>query len=60
MPSGVAYQYHAEDERGTLEAGKLADFVLLDRDPLEIPKEDIRDVKILATYKEGARVFCAK
>lgn len=60
VTSGAAYQYHAEDERGTLEAGKLADFVLLDRDPLEIPKEDIRDVKILATYKEGARVFCAK
>lgn len=53
----AAYQYHEEDIKGTLEAGKYADFIILDRDPLEIPKEDIRNAHILATYKEGECVY---
>ena len=53
----AAYQYHEEDIKGTLEAGKYADFITLDRDPLEIPKEDIRNARILATYKEGECIY---
>ena len=53
----AAYQYHEEDIKGTLEEGKYADFIILDRDPLEIPKEDIRNAHILATYKEGECVY---
>ena len=56
----AAYQYGEEDIKGTIEAGKLADFVLLDRDPLSTPKEDLRDVKILRTFKRGECIFEAK
>lgn len=55
----AAYQYHEEDIKGTLEAGKKADFIILDRDLLEIPKQDIRNARILATYKEGECIYKA-
>jgi len=56
----AAYQYGEEDIKGTIEAGKLADFVLLDRDPLDIPKETLRDVNILRTFKRGECIFEAE
>ena len=37
--------------------GKLADFVILDRDLFSIPPEEIKDVKVLSTYVGGERVF---
>lgn len=55
----AAYQYGEEDIKGSLETGKLADFIVIDRDPLEIPKEELRDVKILRTYKNGELIFNA-
>ncbi len=54
---GSAYQYHEENIKGTLEAGKQADFIIVDRDPLEIPKETLRDVQILSTYKRGECIY---
>ncbi len=57
VTSGAAYQYHEENKKGTLEAGKLADFIMLDRDPLGIPKEKLRDIRILATFKEGKMIY---
>ena len=56
----AAYQYGEENIKGSIEAGKLADFVLLDRDPLEIRKEDLRDVKILRTFKRGECIYEAE
>ena len=52
-----AYQYGEEDRKGTLEAGKLADLAVLDRDPFAIDPADLRDVRVLATIKEGERVY---
>ncbi len=48
-----------EDELGSLEAGKLADLVLLDKNPLDrsIPDEDISEIKVLATVIGGEVVF---
>ena len=40
-------------DKGTLEAGKLADLMILDRDPLETPPMELKDVQTLATIKEG-------
>ncbi len=54
-----AYQYFAEDEKGSIEAGKLADFVVLDKNPLTVPKETIRDINVLATYKYGESIYKA-
>lgn len=52
-----AYQYGEEQRKGTLEAGKLADLAVLDRDPFAIDPAELRDVRVLATIKEGERVY---
>lgn len=52
-----AYQYHEEDTKGTLEVGKLADLVILDKNPLKVDKMAIRDIEVLTTIKEGEVVF---
>ena len=52
-----AYQHFEEDRKGTLKEGKFADLVTLDKNPLKVPVEDIKDIMVLATYKEGKQVF---
>jgi len=44
-----------EDMHGSLTVGKYADFVVLDKNPLEIPVEELKDMKLLATYLKGHR-----
>ena len=46
-----------EDRIGSLEAGKLADFVIIDHDLLTCPEDDIRGTRALATYMDGKKVF---
>jgi predicted amidohydrolase YtcJ len=46
-----------EDQIGSLEAGKLADFIVLDRDLLTCPVETIRDAQCLRTYLGGKLVY---
>ena len=55
--SDAAYAEFAEKRKGTLEVGKLADFVLLDRDLTRIPALEIRNVRVLATVVGGETVF---
>ena len=52
-----AYPQFAEKRKGSLEKGKLADFVLLDRDLTTIPGPEIRDVKVMMTILGGQVVF---
>ncbi len=54
---GSAYAAHREHEIGTLEAGMLADIVVLDRNLLEIPAEDILKTKVLLTVMDGKVVY---
>lgn len=54
----AAYQYFQEHERGTIEVGKLADFVILSDDPRRIDKLKIHEINVLATIKEG--ICCYK
>jgi predicted amidohydrolase YtcJ len=48
---------HKEDILGSLEVGKLADIVVLDRDYMTIPVEDIRDLNSVLTMVDGRIVF---
>ena len=55
----AAWQCHSEQEIGTLEPGKLADFVVLDKDPRAVPPETIRSIRVLETWVGGKRVYSA-
>ncbi len=46
-----------EEEKGSLEPGKLADFVVLDKDILKIPDEELFTIKVLSTYINGEKVY---
>ncbi len=48
-----AWLMHKEDLLGTLEVGKLADFVVLDRDYMTIPADQIRDLNSVLTMVDG-------
>ena len=52
-----AYQYGEEADKGTLETSKLADLVVLDRNPLAVDPREIRDIQVLATIKEGETLY---
>ncbi|MFT5750987.1 MAG: putative amidohydrolase YtcJ, partial [Dokdonia sp.] len=52
-----AYQHFEENEKGTLEKGKLADIVLLDKNPLKVDPDAIKDIQVVETIKEGVTVF---
>ncbi len=53
----AAFQYFEEDIKGTIEEGKLADFVLLDKSPLDVNPMDIKDIQVLETIKEGKTIY---
>jgi len=52
-----AYASFTEDVLGTLEVGKLADFVVLSHDIMSIPASDILKTQVLATVIDGVRVY---
>ena len=54
---GGAWQDHMEKRKGSLEAGKLADFCILDRDLLTVPPDEIHAIKNVATVVGGKRVY---
>ncbi|WP_218312998.1 amidohydrolase [Alteromonas antoniana] len=55
----AAYAAHMEQTLGTLEPGKWADFLLIDRDLFNIPEEDLWKVQVLETYLAGEKVYDA-
>ena len=54
-----AYMYKEEKSKGSLEVGKLADLVILDKNPLTINPMEIKDIKVLETIKEGKTIYRA-
>ena len=54
---GSAYSEFADTTKGTIETGKLADLVLIDRDITRIPPPEIREARVLATIVDGKVVY---
>ena len=57
MTYNGAWQLHLEKERGSIEEGKYADFVILDEDVLTCDVQSIKDVQVLKTFFEGREVY---
>jgi len=57
LTADAAFEYFEESSKGTLEAGKTADLVILDRNPLKVRAEAIRDIRVVETMKAGKTVY---
>ncbi|RAJ94625.1 amidohydrolase [Aliidiomarina maris] len=53
----AAYSGFTDSYTGTLEAGKYADFIVIDRDPFKISNKDLWRIKVLSTYVAGEQVY---
>lgn len=53
----AAFAYFEEDRKGTLAKGKLADLVILDKNPLTCQDEELREIQVLQTIKKGEIVY---
>jgi predicted amidohydrolase YtcJ len=52
-----AFVLFLEKETGSLEPGKLADFVVVDRDVVACPVDDLKETKVLETWLGGRQVW---
>ena len=59
LTSEAACQLYSEHEVGSLEVGKLADFVILDNDPRKVNPDVIKDIKVIETWMDGKQVYSA-
>jgi predicted amidohydrolase YtcJ len=59
MTIWAAYSNFEETEKGSIEKGKYADFVVLDRDLMKINENEILNTRILFTFLNGEKVFHA-
>jgi len=53
----AAYQYFEEDKKGTIDVGKQADFVILSKNPLNVPTTQLLDLKVERTIARGKTIF---
>lgn len=55
----AAFEFFEEASKGSLEKGKIADLVILDKNPLTVDPSEIKDIKVVQTIKAGNIVFAA-
>lgn len=60
MTIWAAEQYGEQASKGSLEVGKLADLVILDKNPLKVDKMAIKDIRVVETIKEGKTIYRAQ
>ena len=59
MTINAAYELHSDANTGSLETGKLADFIVLDRNFFDVPAEQIANNKVMQTVVGGRVVYAA-
>ena len=52
-----AWQHFEEDRKGSIEVGKLADLVVLSGNPMTTPEDQLVELKVVETYKEGVSIY---
>lgn len=57
MTIWAAYSNFEEDEKGSIEKGKFADFVILEKNIMEVPENEIPTIKVSGTYVNGEKVY---
>ena len=57
VTANAAYQYFEENQKGRLRPGMRADLVVLDKDPLSVPVDEVKDISVLQTIKDGRLVY---
>nr|WP_245553408.1 amidohydrolase [Echinicola vietnamensis] len=57
MTIWAAYANFEENLKGSIESGKLADFIITSRDLMTAPHENLREIKVEATYIGGEKVY---
>lgn len=57
MTIWAAYANFEEEEKGSIEAGKFADFIILDKDIMKVEQSEIPGIKVLETYVNGEQVY---
>ena len=57
VTSAAAYQIKEEKNKGTLQVGKVADFVMLDQNPMKVLPATLAEIKVVETIKEGKSIF---
>ena len=60
LTKNAAYATHEEKSKGTIEVGKLADLVVLDRDPLQVEPDEVSRIRVLATIVAGRIVYASE
>ncbi|GAB4135058.1 MAG: amidohydrolase [Bacteroidia bacterium] len=60
MTQWAAWSNFEEKEKGSIEAGKFADFIITDKDPMTCPVDEIHSIKVIATYLNGENVYRLK
>jgi hypothetical protein len=60
MTIWAAFANFEENEKGSIEVGKFADFTILDKDIMKVDEKELPNTKVVATFINGEMVFEAE